>query len=155
MARFQARRRTIKRPEVVTVANGVWPAVTAQAGVGEVAQPGDAEELGAPADLVEAWMATKRQDGALLDEVRARFEGVPARYGHVIVDEAQDLTFLQLRAVMRRTEGLTLVGDDAQRSNPVGIGLGRGRGRAGDRHRHHEHGVPDVGRDRRLAQRAR
>jgi DNA helicase IV len=57
--------------------------------------------------------------------VRARFEGVPARYSHVIVDEAQDLTLLQLRAVMRRSTGLTLVGDDAQRSNPAGLGLRR------------------------------
>ena len=60
--------------------------------------------------------ATPR-DGALLDEVRARFEGVPATYGHVIVDEAQDLSLLQLRAVQRRSAGLTLVGDDAQRSS--------------------------------------
>ena len=64
-------------------------------------------------------------DGAVRDEVRARFEGVPARYSHVIVDEAQDLTLLQLRAVMRRADGLTLVGDDAQRSNPGSIGLRR------------------------------
>ena len=70
------------------------------------------------ADLIDAWLAS-RGDGALLDEVRARFEGVPARYGHVIVDEAQDLSLLQLRAVQRRSAGLTLVGDDAQRSTPT------------------------------------
>ncbi len=64
-------------------------------------------------------------DGALADEVRARFEGVPARYSHVIVDEAQDLTIPQLRAVMRRADGLTLVGDDAQRRLGHGIGLRR------------------------------
>ena len=76
-------------------------------------------------------------------------------YGHVIVDEAQDLTLLQLRAVQRRAKGLTFVGDDAQRSNPHGIGLrgdrraaGRDPGRDGDR-------LPHVGRDRRLAQRPR
>ncbi len=61
----------------------------------------------------------------MLDEVRARIEGVPAQYSHVIVDEAQDMTLLQLRAVMRRAAGLSLVGDDAQRSNPAGIGLRR------------------------------
>lgn len=44
-------------------------------------------------------------------------------YGHVIVDEAQDLSLLQLRAVQRRSRGLTFVGDDAQRSNPLGLGL--------------------------------
>jgi DNA helicase IV len=63
-------------------------------------------------------------DGGVMDEVRARVEGVPAKYAHVIVDEAQDMSELQLRAVMRRAQGVTLVGDDAQRSNPDGIGLG-------------------------------
>jgi DNA helicase IV len=62
-------------------------------------------------------------DGALIDEVRAQVEGVPARYAHVIVDEAQDVSELQLRAIMRRAQGVTMVGDDAQRSNPDGIGL--------------------------------
>ena len=57
--------------------------------------------------------------------MRARFEGVPATYGHVIVDEAQDLTLLQLRAVQRRSTGLSLVGDDAQRSRPHALGLRR------------------------------
>jgi len=40
------------------------------------------------------------------------------RYGHVIVDEAQDLTAMQWRMVMRRVRGrsLTIVGDLAQRS---------------------------------------
>ena len=123
--RFQARRRTIKRPEVVTVANSVWPSITAKQAWSKLRNRASLEELGAPEDLIDAWLATPRQDGGLFDEVRARFEGVPARYGHAIVDEAQDLSFFQLRAVMRRAEGLTLVGDDAQRSNPVGLGLGR------------------------------
>jgi len=40
------------------------------------------------------------------------------RYGHVIVDEAQDLTPMQWRMIMRRVRGrsLTIVGDLAQRS---------------------------------------
>ena len=88
------------------------------------------------ADIAPAWTAKQvlarlrregldPKHGALMDEVRARFEGVPARYSHVIVDEAQDLSLLQMRAVMRRSPGLTLVGDDAQRSRPDGLGLGR------------------------------
>lgn len=125
LARFQGRRKTIKRPEVVAAADAVWPSVTAKQAWAKLRNREVLEALGAPKDLVEAWMATKRQDGALFDEVRARFEGVPAKYGHAIVDEAQDLTFFQLRAVMRRAEGLTLVGDDAQRSNPAGLGLTR------------------------------
>lgn len=40
------------------------------------------------------------------------------RFGHVIVDEAQDLTPMQWRMVARRTQGnsMTIVGDLAQRS---------------------------------------
>jgi len=40
------------------------------------------------------------------------------RYGHVIVDEAQDLTAMQWRMIMRRVRGraMTIVGDLAQRS---------------------------------------
>lgn len=40
------------------------------------------------------------------------------RYGHVIVDEAQDLTPMEWRMIMRRVRGqsLTIVGDLAQRS---------------------------------------
>ena len=82
------------------------------------------ERLDAPADLIENWLANP-VDGALIDEVRARFEGVPALYGHVIVDEAQDVDEFQLRAVLRRSAGVTLVGDDAQRSAPGGLGLPR------------------------------
>lgn len=44
------------------------------------------------------------------------------RFGHVIVDEAQDLTPMQWRMVMRRVAGrsLTIVGDLAQRSTGTG-----------------------------------
>ena len=62
--------------------------------------------------------------GAFVDEVRARFEGAPVRFSHVIVDEAQDVSLLQLRAVLRRATGVTMVGDDAQRSRRDGLGLG-------------------------------
>ena len=79
-------------------------------------------DLDAPTDLIDAWLDDP-DDGALADEVRARFEGVPATYGHVIVDEAQDLSLLQLRAVQRRSRGVSVVGDDAQRSAPHGLGL--------------------------------
>ena len=122
-SRLQQRRKTVTRAEVSAAAGDVWPAVTARAAWAKVRSRATLAELGAPADLVDAWVAQGREDGALFDEVRARFEGVPLRYGHVIVDEAQDLTFFQLRAVLRRGDGLTLVGDDAQRSNAAGIGL--------------------------------
>ena len=58
-------------------------------------------------------------DLPLLDETRALLlEG--QRYGHVIVDEAQDLTPMQLRMIGRRAAGaFTLLGDVAQATGPV------------------------------------
>jgi DNA helicase IV len=59
-------------------------------------------------------------DLPLLDEARAVLLESPARYGHVIVDEAQDLTPMQLRMVARRARGsFTLLGDIAQATGPV------------------------------------
>ena len=59
-------------------------------------------------------------DLPLLDEARALLLGEPQRYGHVIVDEAQDLTPMQLRMVARRAGGgFTLLGDIAQATGPV------------------------------------
>ncbi len=59
-------------------------------------------------------------DLPLLDEARALVDGPPRRFGHVIVDEAQDLTPLQLRMVARRSAGaLTVLGDLAQATGPV------------------------------------
>jgi DNA helicase IV len=60
-------------------------------------------------------------DLPLLDEARALVERPPQSYGHVIVDEAQDLTPMQLRMVARRsgTGALTILGDVAQATGPV------------------------------------
>ena len=59
-------------------------------------------------------------DLPLLDEARALLHGVETRYGHVIVDEAQDLTPMQLRMISRRVAGaFTLLGDVAQATGPV------------------------------------
>jgi DNA helicase IV len=59
-------------------------------------------------------------DLPLIDEARAVLVESPTRYGHVIVDEAQDLTPMQLRMVARRAGGsFTLLGDIAQATGPV------------------------------------
>jgi DNA helicase IV len=60
-------------------------------------------------------------DVALLDEARALLAELPRAYGHVIVDEAQDLSPMQLRMVARRArEGaLTILGDVAQATGAV------------------------------------
>ncbi|MGH1492518.1 MAG: HelD family protein [Acidimicrobiales bacterium] len=69
----------------------------------------------------EAWTES---DIPLLDEAAARIVGVPARYGHVVVDEAQDLSAMGLRLVGRRAaEGsMTILGDLAQATTPQAVG---------------------------------
>jgi DNA helicase IV len=56
--------------------------------------------------------------------VQALIDGAPRGYGHLIVDEAQDLTPMQLRMVARRARGgsLTILGDIAQATGPVPYG---------------------------------
>lgn len=60
-------------------------------------------------------------DLPLLDEARALLAEPPRRFGHVIVDEAQDLTPMQLRMLARRASAgsLTVLGDVAQATGPV------------------------------------
>jgi DNA helicase IV len=60
-------------------------------------------------------------DVALLDEAHALVGTPPRSYGHVIVDEAQDLTPMQLRMISRRarTGALTILGDGAQGTGAV------------------------------------
>jgi DNA helicase IV len=56
----------------------------------------------------------------LVDEAEALLNGVSRTYGHVVVDEAQDLSAMELRAVARRCPGrsMTLLGDLAQATAP-------------------------------------
>src|SRR5919204_451103 len=59
-------------------------------------------------------------DLPLIDEARGVLNGPPPRYGHVIVDEAQDLTPMQLRMIARRAGGaFTILGDIAQATGPI------------------------------------
>ncbi|TQK86907.1 UvrD-like helicase family protein [Streptomyces puniciscabiei] len=56
-------------------------------------------------------------DVPLLDEAASLVDGPPEQvFGHVVVDEAQELTAMQWRMIMRRCPGrsMTLVGDFAQ-----------------------------------------
>ncbi len=57
----------------------VWPRMTAKQALAKLRSRATLEQLGADDDFIEAWMASDRKvgDGALADEVRARFEGVP------------------------------------------------------------------------------
>jgi DNA helicase IV len=67
----------------------------------------------------EPWTSA---DLPLLDEARAYLTGPPRRYGHVVVDEAQDLSPMALRMVARRSidgRSFTILGDLAQATAPA------------------------------------
>ena len=109
----------------------VWPAASADALVRSLLT--SRAELEAAADGIldeeEQRLLARRRSGfewsehdvPLVDEARTLLAAAPRSFGHVIVDEAQDLTPMQLRAVARRALGgsLTLLGDVAQATGPV------------------------------------
>ena len=77
-------------------------------------------DVGEQALLRRSRSGWSHDDLALVDTARALLDGPPTRYGHVIVDEAQDLTPLQLVMIARRTTGaFTVLGDIAQATGPV------------------------------------
>ena len=75
--------------------------------------------LWAKAPRTRASAKWTRADLALLDEAAGAIERVTS-LGHVIVDEAQDLSAMQLRAIGRRcaTGSVTVLGDIAQATTP-------------------------------------
>ncbi|CAB0509047.1 helicase [Corynebacterium diphtheriae] len=83
----------------------------------------DAEILSAH-DVIDAETLARRQEVRDIRSTaqRAR-EDLAWTYGHVIVDEAQELTPMEWRMVMRRcpSRWMTLVGDTAQTSSPAGV----------------------------------
>jgi DNA helicase IV len=66
----------------------------------------------------EPWTAA---DLALVDEAEAVISGPPRVYGHIVVDEAQDLSTMGLRALARRSRdaSMTVLGDLAQATSPA------------------------------------
>ncbi len=64
-----------------------------------------------------AWSA---DDLALLDEASSLIGGRTRTYGHIVVDEAQDLTPMQFRMIARRAPSgsITVLGDLAQATGP-------------------------------------
>ncbi len=127
-------RRAARSPEVTAFLAAVWPAVTAEDLLADL--------LGTPAALARAargvlgdeeqaqlrWPTPPRSvraarwsaaDTVPLDEIAGLLERTPS-YGHIVVDEAQDLSPMQYRAVARRssTGSITVLGDVAQGTAP-------------------------------------
>ncbi|MEU8232345.1 AAA family ATPase [Actinoplanes sp. NPDC048967] len=127
-------RRMGRIPPVRDFLDNAWPALTPEGLV--VALLSDAELLAAAAEgiLTEAeqelllWPKAPRTvkaarfsaaDLVLIDEAAGLLEREQS-FGHVVVDEAQDLSPMQARAIARRSEhgSITLLGDLAQGTAP-------------------------------------
>lgn len=116
----------------------LWPSVSPLSLIGDLLT--SADRLGASAEGIlhdEEWPRLLRSKGKtlrtqawtvddlpLLDEADFLVNGRTRTYGHIIVDEAQDLTPMQFRMLARRgPEGsLTVLGDLAQATGPWGYG---------------------------------
>jgi DNA helicase IV len=108
----------------------LWPSISPTALVSELLTSAERLEVVARGILTEdEWRGLVRPRGksigsqawttddlALLDEAEFLINGQPRTYGHVVVDEAQDLTPMQFRMVARRAAAgsLTVLGDLAQ-----------------------------------------
>ena len=120
--------------EVRAFCDAVWPAVDAAALVAGLFSDPDRLARAARGVLTEAeqellrWPVPPRSvraarwsaaDAVLVDEVAGLLERTPG-FGHVVVDEAQDLSSMQCRAVARRlgAGSLTVLGDLAQATSP-------------------------------------
>ncbi|MEV4344951.1 AAA family ATPase [Actinoplanes sp. NPDC049596] len=107
-----------------------WPAVTPEALVAEVltdpfvagdllsAEEQEAIRWARPPRTVKAAKFTAA-DLVLIDEAAGLLERA-ASFGHVVIDEAQDLSPMQARAIARRSEhgSITVLGDLAQGTAP-------------------------------------
>lgn len=83
----------------------------------------EAEVLSAH-DIIDAETLASRQRETDIRSTAERARGdMTWAYGHVIVDEAQELTPMEWRMVFRRcpSRWMTLVGDPAQTSSPAGV----------------------------------
>jgi DNA helicase IV len=127
-------RRMGRAKPVTQFLDTVWPAVTAEELVAHLLS--DPAALGRAADgiLTEAEQQTIRwsrpprtarsarwsaADAVLVDEAAGLIDRVPSA-GHVVLDEAQDLSAMQCRSIARRSEhgSITLLGDLAQGTAP-------------------------------------
>jgi DNA helicase IV len=116
----------------------LWPSVSPKSLVSEVLTSADRlkEAAGGLLDQSEWPLLLRRkgqrmgtqdwtaEDLPLLDEADFLVNGRTHTYGHVVVDEAQDLSPMQFRMVTRRapTGSLTVLGDLAQGTSPWSYG---------------------------------
>ncbi|MEV6605332.1 ATP-binding domain-containing protein [Kutzneria sp. NPDC051319] len=130
-------KRLLRAKSLRDLVNGVWPNVTPAQVLFTLLSDADALHRAADGVLTDEEQASllwpvipvsagrarwSPADRFLIDEI-AGLMNPPDRYGHVVIDEAQDLSPIQLRAIMRRCAGsATLLGDMAQRTTPWAAG---------------------------------
>jgi DNA helicase IV len=87
-----------------------------------VLDPEEQARLLRPAARTRGNAGWTHADLALVDEARDLIEGHTSTYGHVVVDEAQDLSPMELRMIARRAPAgsVTILGDLAQATAPWG-----------------------------------
>ncbi len=120
--------RALRRAGLTRFVDRVWPVVKPDAVVAQLLgsrtrlreAAGDVLDAGEQRLLARRAAGWSRADVPLLDLARTLLVEPPRAYGHVIVDEAQDLTPMELAMVARRMRGaFTLLGDIAQGTGPV------------------------------------
>jgi DNA helicase IV len=120
--------------EFTALLDRLWPAVSPAALVRELlASPAQLERFSEGLFSGDEWRALVRgrdataagaaysvDDLALLDEATFLTGGRTRSYGHIVVDEAQDLTPMQFRMIGRRAPSgsITVLGDLAQATGP-------------------------------------
>jgi DNA helicase IV len=127
-------RRMGRDPDVRTFLDHVWPEISPEQLVFSLLSNADALANAAEGILTSdeqarlTWDRPPRTvksakwsaaDAVLIDEAAGLIDRLPS-FGHVVVDEAQDLSPMQCRAIARRSEhgSLTLLGDLAQGTAP-------------------------------------
>ncbi|MFY1677620.1 HelD family protein [Streptomyces sp. WMMC905] len=127
-------RRVAASRAVAACLDAVWPAVRAERVLADLLAPGEALTVAADGILdaserraltwakpPRSWKSARwsAADLVLLDEIAGRSARLGG-YAHVVVDEAQDLSPMECRAIGRRATGgsLTVLGDLAQGTTP-------------------------------------
>lgn len=122
-------------PALKTLLDKAWPTVTASGvlrrmyanrpalgrATAGLLHDDEAKALARPAARRAAEQRWSRADLALLDEAESLIGGVRHTYGHIVVDEAQDLSAMELRMIARRSVqgSMTILGDLAQATAPA------------------------------------
>lgn len=127
-------RRTVRQGQIDSLLDRLWPPFSAASFLRELLGSRDRLIAAAGEEFTAAEVARLQRraterlseetwssgDLPLLDETESLINGVGKRFGHIVVDEAQDLSPMQLRSIARRSAGgsMTIVGDMAQSTGP-------------------------------------